>query len=276
MTGMRKRLEKSSREFLYGSKLFFPLRSSYQYLFKRDKLLARQQMRQFYSSFINSGDLVFDIGANFGSYSEIFCDLGAQVVAVEPNPYCCQDLCRLARARPVHVESCAAGDVPGKTTFYPCEESGISTVVYEYQEATRRSPLHQDSKWLGALEVDVLTLDQLAARYGIPVFVKVDVEGYDDHVLRGMSFHPAALSFEFNRQVPEVALRCLAAPVFAENQYEFNFVRGLEMCLGSESWMSADEIGDLLQALVREEDYGDIIARLASSHTNAQQSWRRK
>jgi hypothetical protein len=52
------------------------------------------------------------------------------------------------------------------------------------------------------LEVDVVTLDQLADRYGIPTFVEIHAEGYDDHVLRGMAFRPPALSSEDNRLLP--------------------------------------------------------------------------
>jgi 16S rRNA A1518/A1519 N6-dimethyltransferase RsmA/KsgA/DIM1 with predicted DNA glycosylase/AP lyase activity len=43
-------------------------------------------LREFYRPFIPKGSLVFDIGANVGEYTQAFLDLGARVVAVEPNP----------------------------------------------------------------------------------------------------------------------------------------------------------------------------------------------
>ena len=49
----------------------------------------------FYSNFISSNDLCFDIGANIGSKTEAFLAIGASVVAVEPQP----DLAREIRAR---------------------------------------------------------------------------------------------------------------------------------------------------------------------------------
>lgn len=257
----RIKLERSARDLLYGSRMFFPVRSAYQLFFDRKKLAFRRRMRGLYSAFVQPGKTVFDVGANIGMYSEIFSELGALVVAVEPNPRCCENLNRLARARNVHVENCAAGEAPGKASLHVCQDSGLSTVTDHWYEAARRSPLHRNSQWLGTLEVDVLTLDQLAERYGIPVFVKIDVEGHDDHVLGGMSFRPAALSFEFNRDIPDVALRCLAASVFADARYEFNFVRGFEMRLAADSWMSVEKIRDRLQSLAGEEEYGDVIAR---------------
>ena len=122
-------LGKSARNLLYGSSIFFPLRSGYQFLFDREKLAFRLRMRQFYSAFVRPGETVFDVGANIGVYAEIFSELGADVVAVEPNPRCCENLDRLARARRVHVERCAAGESPGKASLHVCQDPGLSTVT---------------------------------------------------------------------------------------------------------------------------------------------------
>ena len=46
----------------------------------------------FYSTFVSTGDLCFDIGANYGNRTKVFLRLGARVVAVEPQPSCCQVL----------------------------------------------------------------------------------------------------------------------------------------------------------------------------------------
>jgi len=263
MGATKAKLERSARGLLYGSGLFFPLRAGYQFFFNRDKMVFRRRMRDFYAAFVRPGGTVFDIGANIGMYSEVFSELGAKVVAVEPNPYCCQVLDRLARVRNVYVQRCAAGDVPGKTSLHVCEDPGLSTVTDHWYEAAQQSPLHRDAKWTGTVEVEVVTLDQLAARYGIPSFVKIDVEGFDDHVIRGMSFRPSALSFEFNREIPEVAMRCLQAPVLAE-EYEFNYVRGLDMQLVSKSWIRAEELHDNIRSFAGEDEYGDVLARRAS------------
>ncbi len=42
---------------------------------------------EFYSQFIRPGDLVFDIGANRGDRTEVFVQMGARVVAAEPQPW---------------------------------------------------------------------------------------------------------------------------------------------------------------------------------------------
>jgi predicted RNA methylase len=47
-----------------------------------------QRRSEFYSQFVSSGDLVFDVGANVGNRSKIFSRLGARVIAFEPQPAC--------------------------------------------------------------------------------------------------------------------------------------------------------------------------------------------
>jgi FkbM family methyltransferase len=245
---------------LLGSRVYAPLRSGYQFVFDRARFVHRLEMRRFYRAYLRKGDLVFDVGAHVGRHAEIFTDLGAKVVSIEPNPSCCEHLERLAKVRNIHVEHCAAGDAPGKLKLRICQDSVISTVVEEWYQGARRSPIHQDAQWLASLEVDVITLDQLAQRYGNPAFVKIDAEGYDDHVLRGMSFKPRALCFEYNRLLPEVAARCFETPVLSSG-YEFNFSRGFELKNVSEKWMSGPELCNRLSEFAASEEYGDVYAR---------------
>jgi hypothetical protein len=74
------------------------------------------------------------------------------VVAVEPNPQCCQNLRRLAGVCPVYVENCAAGDLPGKATLRICDYVGLSTLTNNWYDASQKSPLNRDAKWTGTLE----------------------------------------------------------------------------------------------------------------------------
>jgi FkbM family methyltransferase len=253
-------MEATARRLLLGSRVYYPLRSGYQFLFDRARFEHRQNMRRFYGRFVHRGDLVFDVGAHIGRYSETFADLGGRVISVEPNPRCCEQLLRLSKVRDVRVENCAAGDIPGRLKLRICEDSVLSTVAEAYYEEASRSPIHKGVRWMESVDVEVVTLDQLAQRYGVPAFVKIDAEGYDNHVLRGMSFRPRALIFEYARILPEVAARCFETPILSSG-YEFNFSRGLELKFASESWMSGPELCKRLSDFVGEEAYGDVIAR---------------
>ena len=46
----------------------------------------------FYKSFIESNDLCFDVGANIGDRTAALLQIGARVVAFEPQPACVEKL----------------------------------------------------------------------------------------------------------------------------------------------------------------------------------------
>ena len=58
------------------------------------KPFNRRRLRKFYSAFVPKGGLCFDIGAHLGNRIAPFLDLGAQIVAVEPQPLCLEYLQR--------------------------------------------------------------------------------------------------------------------------------------------------------------------------------------
>jgi FkbM family methyltransferase len=256
----KSRMEQSLRERFFGSSVFPIARTAYQFCFNRSKLENRRRMRSFYSQFVKQGELVFDAGANVGVYSEIFTDLGAKVVAIEPNPDCCRLLERLANRRSVTVESCAVGETFDRIVLRLSDNSELSSANPDWCAKVQRSSLHWNAHWVGEIEVEVTTLDRLAERHGIPSFVKIDVEGFDDRVMRGMSFKPNVLTFEFNRLLPEVAGRCLEAPVISSG-YEFNFVHGGKLHCASSDWLDRCKFTERLDALAADDPSGDVIAR---------------
>jgi FkbM family methyltransferase len=266
--GYRKaKFEEIARERFLGSRVFPAVRDAYQRVFSPQKFMGRRQLFRFYSQFIRPGDLVFDVGANVGVYTEVFAALGAVVVAIEPNPRCARVLQLLARRHPVHVELCAAGDQNGRKTLQICETHLLSTLAPRAEDAARRSPEHRAAKWLAEIEVEVKTLDSLAQSYGVPRFVKIDAEGFDDRVISGMSFEPSAISFEYYKHLPEIASRCLQAPLFAGG-YEFNYLTGLGNELASPSWMERSELTSRLELLASEGgNYGDVVARRMDADT---------
>jgi FkbM family methyltransferase len=254
------RFEEIARERLLGSPIFPAVRTAYQSVFNRGKLHSRQQMLSFYSQFVRPGDLVFDVGANVGIYADVFTDLDARVVAIEPNPACLRFLRSLARRTKLKVEACAVSDRSGRIQLQLSDRSLLSTANPEWQSIVEQNPDYSGSRFTEQIEVESVTLDQLAERHGIPNFVKIDVEGFDDRAMFGMSFRPSALSFEFNRLLPAVAHRCLDAPAISSG-YEFNFQEGDEMRYLSPTWFERMEFAERLDSLVGSIQWGDVIAR---------------
>jgi FkbM family methyltransferase len=260
------RFEEIARERLLGSPIFPAVRTAYQCIFNRGKLQTRRQMSKFYSQFVRPGALVFDVGANIGMYTEIFTELKARVVAIEPNPECVTFLRNLARRTRLQIETCAVADKPGTILLQLSDVSTLSTANPEWRSMVEQTARYNGGNFTKQIDVPAVTLDQLAERHGVPDFVKIDVEGFDDRVLLGMSFKPAALSFELNRRLPAVARRCLDAPAIASD-YEFNFQDSSQMRCMSPRWLGRIEFAERLQSFLGSNEYGDVIARLKAPNS---------
>ena len=51
---------------------------------RRQDGLMPQDIVRFYAGIIKKGDLVFDVGANYGNRAKVFHKIGAKVIAFEP------------------------------------------------------------------------------------------------------------------------------------------------------------------------------------------------
>ncbi|MEZ4639278.1 MAG: FkbM family methyltransferase [Caldilineaceae bacterium] len=56
--------------------------------------------------------------------------------------------------------------------------------------------------WDEAIDVPVITLDSLIAQHGVPVFCKIDVEGFEHAVLQGLIADPHAFAGVHARRHP--------------------------------------------------------------------------
>ena len=239
------------RNFLIGLPIYKPLRFVYQTLADRDAVLRRKRRLKFYSAFIRTGDLVFDVGANVGNYSEAFCRVGATVVAIEPDPRNVKILKRRLEREHVCIEQCALGRTIGIAQLrIALDRDDVSTLSDQWAENT-------NAHWQDAIPVQVRTLDSIANCYGIPKYVKVDAEGYDAEVLRGMSFRPQIVSFEFLSRDLKIARACIELLP----EWSFNFVIEERSQFELSQWVDGDEILTAISALSENIVYGDVFAR---------------
>ncbi len=236
------------------------IRNTRAWQFLRDRrYLHRQRDRvRFYASFVQAGDLVFDIGANVGHYTLVFRHLGARVVAVEPQANLAAHLARRFEASRVTIVRTALGAAPSTAMLHKAPgESEIASLRDDVQERSRFSATHRFSE---TEEVPVTTLDALVARFGTPGFCKIDVEGFEREVLAGLSRPLPLLSLEFNREFWPETLQCIAR-LETLGFTHFNFVLGTGASFGHPTWMNA---ADAVRILERNSDpllWGDIYAR---------------
>ncbi len=226
--------------------------------------------QQFFAPLLPSDPLCFDVGANHGEYTATFLSLGARrVVAVEPQPEMAKFI---AEAFPneilsgtLIVRALAVGSEKGVAKLFPGQDAGksMSTLSTLFVEVTRASGRDWDED--AATEVNMVTLDSLIDEFGIPDYIKIDVEGFDFEALRGLSQATPLISFEFNSQprLMEIAEQCVRH-IDRLGRYEFNYQAESpgQTSLQFDNWVSA---GVMLYTLHydigRAQLFGDIFAR---------------
>jgi FkbM family methyltransferase len=193
----------------------------------------------------------------------VFLKLGARVVAVEPQPLCALILrVVFGRNGRVTVLRKALGAAEGTAQLRVSTASTISSMSTEWIDAVTRSGRFEGSRWTGRRKVAVATLDGLIQRWGEPSFVKIDVEGFEYEVLRGLSRPLAAVAFEFTPEFMSSALKCLNH-LQQLGPYRFNYSLGESMEWGLDRWLDGREFATRLETLRDDTSvFGDIYARL--------------
>ena len=219
--------------------------------------------RQFYGQFVNHGALVFDIGAHVGNRANVFLRLGARCVAVEPQPAFAALLRLLYDRNPAFfLEQAALAAAPGHVELHISRRTPtVSTTSAAWKERVGRSPSFSRVTWDETISAATLTLDQLIDRYGMPDLCKIDVEGSELAVLRGLSRPLPLLSIEY---IPALSADAVACVERLESLagYEYNWSRGESQRLRENCWLPARAMADRLSNLPARDRSGDLYARL--------------
>lgn len=225
-----------------------------------------RRMGRFYAPLIQPGALCFDIGAHVGNRLWVWSRLGAQVVAVEPQPLCMQWLRRCFGRRPgVTLVEAAVGATPGRAELWISERTPtVTTLSTDWINTVQQATSFAGVEWQKTVTVPVTTLDALIAQYGRPAFCKVDVEGYELEVLRGLSQPLPALSFEYIPATAALAIACVTQ-LQTLGDYVYNWSIGEQHRWQRPQWLSAAELCTMLQQLSPQAPSGDIYARQRGS-----------
>ena len=215
------------------------------------------------ASSISPGDLVFDVGANLGAKAEKFLSLGARVVCIEPQSKMVETLRgKFREMGAVTVVGKALSDSPCVLTMSICDEAPtISTFSEEWMHGR-----FSEYRWDRKERVEATTLDLLVQEFGVPKYCKIDVEGFELQVLRGLTKPVPLLSFEFTKEFFSNALRCIEY-LSILGYRDFNFSLAESETFSFSSWVAASEV---IRALEKIEDpllWGDIYARFQPEYT---------
>lgn len=221
----------------------------------------RRRMKRLYGRFMRKRGLAFDIGSHIGNRVGAFLGLGARVVAVEPTPECVRVLrCLYGRNGEASIEQAAVGAAAGEATLYRSRRTPtLNTISSQWITQVKQNDLFEGVSWESTLSVPLTTLDRLIARYGMPDFIKIDVEGHEAQVLQGLTDAPPALSFELLPASMESALSCIER-VGALGSYLFNYSPVETMRLLWNEWKPAEAMREFATSRPRGSRSGDIYA----------------
>lgn len=206
-----------------------------------------------YSQFLRHGDLAIDVGANIGEKTEAMLILGARVISLEPQP----NLVREIKARcsnfgdKLIVIQAAVGDHEGTVALHLRQSSAQASVLSDWE-----------GKPTGVIDVRLKTLDSVIAEHGVPRLCKVDVEGAELQVLRGLSHRIPIITLEYHTDERGVGLARECIALLSEmGAVEINATREDGAAMIFPNWLSPADFMDTFPRISQSHYYGDLLIR---------------
>lgn len=158
------------------ARLFQKLYFSYKSLFEPDLVECIRKT-------VSSGDYVIDVGSGFGFYTKILADSvgsSGKVLAFEPDQ---TNFIRTRNCFALDATSAPSNECVVVKNLAVSSNNGYSKLLID-----GRNPANhrlQDSDNVEGISVQTVTLDSEVESFGLPSFVKIDVQGNELEVLRG-------------------------------------------------------------------------------------------
>ena len=173
-------------------------------------------------------NLVFDIGFNLGQFAQVCMEKhpNCKIVALEANPTLTYGFepqtGEWADPKFFQEDSLVLLNylVSDKSEeyldfFFDDRHHGIGTACKEwisnsrFGKGSKYVDGSQKGSWPYSIIVPTITLDNLVDKYGMPDLIKIDVEGYEDIVLKGLTKKTKKICFEWVEELYAPAQNCL-------------------------------------------------------------------
>jgi len=191
--------------------------------------------------------------------TDLFLRLGARVVAIEPDEtnqvILLERFVKLPFARrPVVTVGKAVSDKNAiESMWIDGPGSAVNTLSQKWAATlkgnkARHTYGHYGLDFVQSRPVETTTLEELIAAHGRPLFIKIDVEGYELNAIRGLRHPVPYLSFEVNLPEfrPESLHRVALLEGLAVNSI-FNYAVDCERGLALDRWLNAHEFLSVLE-----------------------------
>ena len=245
----------------------FPIiHSVFEYKNRKKFLVLNEEEKrcaELYRQLIKPHDLVFDVGANMGSRTKVFLDLNARVVAFEPQKICSDYLkLVLKNENDFRLVEMALGDKECEGEMFISDVHAISTLSQQWTKVTKESGRFSKFEWSEKQHVRITTLDHAIQEFGIPDFIKIDVEGYELEVLSGLTNPIRCISIEFAAENIENTYECIDY-MSSLSEVTFQYSTGESMKFDLPMWVSDKEMKRFLADISDQNKmaWGDVYIK---------------
>jgi FkbM family methyltransferase len=209
-----------------------------------------------------NGELCFDVGANIGVKTEKFLSYGASVVCIEPQLFCNSVLeTKFSTNEKVKIVKTALGSSIGSSSMFISDEHTLSTMSSDFMHETTKQRF-KNTVWGKEETVDVSTLDNMINLYGLPKYCKIDVEGYEVEILKGLSNKIKYVSVEFVPELKQKTLECMDL-INKIGDYEYNYIDGESEDFVFNEWIDSETMKNYLKSNNDyQNSFGDLYAKL--------------
>ena len=175
--------------------------------------------------------------------------MGFKVIAVEPSPYNIKILrTRFQGNINIVIVPSAISSKKGKEIFFESEsDNAINTLSTKWKQIGE-ARTHSHKLYGKSYEVETITLDEIIKNFGIPAFIKIDVEGHEEIALKGLTRRVPLLSFE--AILPDFlneTIKCVEHLRAVNSSAVFNYV--VDNKLVFDSFVSKPELITSIQSL---------------------------
>jgi FkbM family methyltransferase len=131
-----------------------------------------------------SNDWIFDIGMHIGEDTRYYLKKGFKVLAVEANPMLAQEnskrFSKAIEAKQLVILNAGIADKEGVLPFY------VNHRLSEWSSFDKATGTRNNTGY-HVIDVPCVTTASLFEQYGVPYYLKVDIEGFDHYCLLDIS-----------------------------------------------------------------------------------------
>src|SRR5579859_2306948 len=152
--------------------------------------------------------LVYDIGLHDGGDTRQYLKEGCRVIAVDANPAMCvaaaRELEQEIEAGRLTILNRGIAERAGTARFWICDDVSEWSSFHR-SIASRNGVTHH------AIDVECVTIQEIIGQYGVPLYMKIDIEGNDKHCIAGLStdMRPRYVSIEMDHEAGHREIRQL-------------------------------------------------------------------